>query len=94
MGEYWVYIMSNPTRTTVYIGVTSDLEKRVYEHRHKSMPGFTSKYNCTDLIYFESTSSINDAIAREKQLKNWSRAKKDALIKEMNPSLADLSAEF
>ena len=90
--EYYVYIMTNQSRT-LYTGVTSDLMRRVYEHKNKLVPGFTSKYNITRLVYYESTSSIHSALAREKQIKGWLRAKKIALIESMNPEWKDLSED-
>jgi putative endonuclease len=90
MREYYVYIMSSHTRT-LYIGVTNNLERRVYEHKNKLTPGFTSRYNLTWLVYVETTTSSYDAITREKQLKGWTRAKKVALIEAMNPQWEDLS---
>ena len=72
------------------IGVTNDLERRVTEHRSGTIPGFTQKYNCHKLVYFESFSDVEQAIAREKQLKKWSRSKKDALIDTMNKERKDL----
>jgi len=91
MRTYYVYIMSNPRRTTLYVGVTNDLERRVMEHKTHSPKGFTDTYNCTDLVYFEETTSVEQAITREKQLKKWGRAKKDNLINQFNPSIRDLS---
>ena len=91
--EYYVYIMANRSRT-LYTGVTNDLMRRVYEHKHKLVPGFTSKYNIQYLVYYESTSSIYAAIQREKQIKGWLRAKKIALIDSMNPEWKDLSEEW
>jgi putative endonuclease len=88
--EYYVYIMTNRSRT-LYVGVTNDLTRRVYEHKNKLIPGFTSKYNIQYLIYYESTSSIYAAIQREKQIKGWLRAKKIALIESMNSGWKDLS---
>ncbi len=75
MKEYYVYILANRSRT-LYTGVTNDLERRVYEHKHELLPGFTSKYNITRLVYFEAVPDIHAAIAREKQIKGWLRAKK------------------
>ena len=77
MNQYYTYILANKSDTTLYIGVTNDLERRVTEHRSGTIPGFTQKYNCHKLVYFESFSDVEQAIAREKQLKKWSRAKKD-----------------
>ena len=91
MNEYYVYIMTNKSRT-LYAGVTNDLKRRVYQHKHKLIPGFTSKYNITHLVYFETTPDIKAAIAREKQIKGWLRSKKIALIESVNPTWQDLSA--
>lgn len=87
----YVYIMTNKTHTTLYIGVTSDLIKRVYEHRAKLVDGFTRRYNLTKLVYYEVCDGIETAIVREKQLKAGSRAKKLQLINDMNPTWDDLS---
>jgi len=89
--EYYVYIMTNRSGT-LYTGVTNNLQRRVYEHKHKLVTGFTAKYNITRLIYFESTPDVRSAIAREKQIKGWLRAKKVALIASTNPNWDDLSA--
>ncbi|MBL7825969.1 MAG: GIY-YIG nuclease family protein [Saprospiraceae bacterium] len=86
--QYWVYIITNPTRTVLYIGVTNNLKRRVSEHAFGSLEkgkSFTSRYFCCNLIYFEFFTDIRIAIAREKTLKKWSRAKKVALIESMNP---------
>ena len=91
--EYYVYIMTNKSRT-LYTGVTNNLERRVYEHKHKLMTGFTSKYNITKLVYYEAGDNINVAIAREKQIKGWLRAKKIALIESVNPEWRDLSEDW
>jgi putative endonuclease len=88
--EYYVYIMTNRSRT-LYTGVTNDLMRRVYEHKNKLVPGFTSNYNIQYLVYYETTSSIYSAIEREKQIKGWLRAKKIALIDSANPEWKDLS---
>ena len=93
MKTYYVYIMTNKSRT-LYTGVTNDLRRRVYEHQHKLVPGFTSKYNITQLAYFEETSDVRSAIAREKQIKGWLRAKKIALIESQNPTWRDLSTDW
>ena len=91
--EYYVYIMTNKSRT-LYTGVTNNLTCRVYEHKNKLVPGFTSKYNIQFLVYYEAGSDIHMAIAREKQIKGWLRIKKIALINSMNPSWKDLSEEW
>jgi putative endonuclease len=91
MKRYYVYIMSNQSRT-LYVGVTSDLEQRAREHKSRSIPGFTAKYNCTQLVWYEEFSDITEAIAWEKRLKGWTRGKKIALIEETNPRWEDLAA--
>ena len=91
--QYYVYIMTNGART-LYIGVTNDLTRRVYQHKQKLADGFTKKYNITMLAYFKVTSDVQAAIAREKQLKGWLRSKKIALVESMNPRWVDLSAEW
>ena len=85
-----VYILTNFNETTFYIGVTSDLKKRIYEHKNKVVAGFTSKYHVDRLVYYELTDSIVTAINREKQLKRWHRQWKINLIKEHNPEFIDL----
>src|SRR5512139_1986061 len=92
--QYYVYIMTNEANRVLYTGVTNDLRRRVYEHKHKLVEGFTSKYNITQLVYFEDTPDVRAAIAREKQIKGWLRSKKIALIESMNPKWEDLSAEW
>ncbi len=82
--------MSNFKKTTFYIGVTNNLERRILEHKQKLIDGFTKKYNLTELVYFEEYSRIEDAIFREKQLKNWHREWKINLIKSKNPLMKDL----
>ena len=91
--QYYVYIMTNRSRT-LYTGITSDLQRRVYEHKNKLINGFTKKYSITKLVYFEATNEVNSAIAREKQIKGWLRKKKIALIESMNPEWKDLSEEW
>ncbi len=89
---YYVYILSSRQRT-LYTGVTGDLPRRVQEHRLKLVEGFTKRYNVTQLVYFESTTDVLAAIAREKQIKRWSRSKKIALVRSMNPEWKDLAVE-
>ena len=91
--SYYVYIMSNQHKT-LYIGVTNDLERRVYEHKNGLAPGFTKRYNINRLVLFEETSDVNEAIAREKQLKGWVRRRKIELIEAANPKWDDLAAEW
>jgi len=88
--NYFIYIMANSTNTVLYTGVTNNLAKRVFEHKSKLTHGFTSKYNVNKLVYFEQTSDINSAIAREKQIKGGSRKKKVDLITNDNPEFQDL----
>ncbi len=83
--------MGNKNNTTIYIGVTSDLQRRIFEHKEHITEGFTNKYNCEKLLYYEEFISICDAIEREKQLKRWHREWKDNLIRSMNPNFVDLS---
>ena len=94
MNQNAVYIMTNYLNSTFYIGVTNNLYRRVKEHKDKYNKGFTSKYNLCKLVYFEISDSIEVAILREKQLKNWKRQWKIDLIKSINPSFKDLSSEI
>jgi putative endonuclease len=89
---YYVYMMTNDSGT-LYIGVTNDIVRRVYEHKQKLVAGFTSKYNITQLVYYEETNDVTAAIAREKQIKGWLRKRKLALISSVNPKWQDLSAD-
>jgi putative endonuclease len=93
MRQYFVYIMTNRSHN-LYIGVTNDLERRVYEHKQRLVAGFTSRYAIDRLVYFEEHCDVEVAIAREKELKGWLRAKKVALIESMNPGWRDLSREW
>ncbi len=94
MKQYYIYFLTNKNNNVLYIGVTGDLVKRIWEHRNKLIDGFTKKYNCTKLVYYEHTESINSAIEREKQLKGWLRKKKNGLVEKINPKWEDLSKEF
>ena len=88
---YYVYILTNLTGTEVYTGVTNDLIRRVYEHKHNVDPNsFTAKYKVHKLVYFEETSSSYEAISREKQIKSWSRKRKNQLVETMNPKWEEL----
>lgn len=93
MKRYFVYVMSNKSRR-LYIGITSNLPWRVYQHKHKLIEGFTSRYNFDLLVYHEEYSQVVNAIAREKELKGWRREKKLKLILGENPDWADLSLEW
>ena len=91
---YYVYMITNYTNKTLYIGVTNNLYRRLDEHNQKKANGFTSRYNIYKLVYVESTPDISAAITREKQLKKWSRAKKERLINMQNPEWKDLLIEW
>ena len=90
MKQYWVYMLTNANNRVLYIGVTSDLLRRVGEHRLKQVKGFTARYKLGKLVYYDVFSQVDAAIAREKQLKHWRREKKDELVTEMNPEWRDL----
>ena len=92
--QYYVYILTNFSNTVLYIGVTGNLERRIYEHKNGLLEGFSKKYKVNKLVYFEQGFDINEAIYREKQLKNWQREWKINLIKQTNPDLEDLSINF
>mgnify|MGYP000962902551 FL=1 len=87
-------MITNWNNKVLYTGVTNDLVRRVHEHREKKIPGFTSRYNLHKLVFFESSTDVNAAIAREKEIKGWIRRKKNALIKTINPEWNDLAIEF
>ena len=93
MNQYYVYIMSS-YQGTLYIGMTNDLYRRAYEHRHKLVPGFTQKYNVSKLVYYEETSSVQSAITREKQIKGWRRNRKAVLVASSNPHWVDLAENW
>ena len=88
--QYYVYILASKIGGTLYIGVTNDLIRRIYEHREKLAGGFTKRYNVAKLVYFEAHSDVEAAITREKQMKKWNRAWKVELIEKTNPSWIDL----
>ena len=90
MDKYYVYILANKINTVLYVGVTNNLVRRVFEHKEKQIDGFTKKYQINKLVYFEQTTSSIEAITREKQLKRWRREKKDSLVKSKNPDFIDL----
>jgi len=91
---YYVYILTNWNNKVLYTGVTSDLIKRVYQHKNKLAEGFTKKYNLNKLVYFETTNDVTSAIAREKQIKGWLRTKKNELVESINPEWRDLSDDI
>ena len=88
--DYYIYLITNKSLNVLYTGVTSDLTRRVYEHKNKLVDGFTKKYNVDRLVYYEIYQDIIDAITREKQIKGWARKKKDELINQFNPLWVDL----
>ena len=89
--QYYVYILSNANKNVIYTGITNDLIRRVYEHKkHLDKSSFTSRYNVEYLVYFEETTDIDAAIAREKQIKGWNRKRKEKLIEAKNPNWNDL----
>jgi putative endonuclease len=94
MKQYYVYILASKRNGTLYIGVTSDLIRRIFEHKNNLIPGFTTKYNVHNLVYFESYADIETVIKREKQLKKWNRKWKLELIEKRNPDWNDLYEEL
>ena len=93
-GRYYVYLLANWNNKVIYVGVTNDLERRVYEHKNKLVEGFTKKYNLNKLVYFEETQDIVSAITREKEIKKWRREKKNQLVNRANAEWADLSLRW
>jgi len=92
--QFFVYMMTNKANTVLYTGVTSDLKLRAFQHKEKQVEGFTKRYNLTKLVYYEVFSDANSAISREKQIKDFSRARKMALIDGLNPRWEDLYAKI
>jgi len=92
-GAYFTYIVASRSHT-IYIGVTGNLHKRIFEHKRKEHEGFTAQYNCDRLVRFERFQDVAKAIAREKQLKGWRRGKKTAMIEKTNPASVDLSRDW
>jgi len=92
--QYFVYILTNKNNRVLYIGVTNNLERRIYEHKNKLIEGFSKKYNLQKLVYYEITNNVDSVIKREKQFKNWHREWKINLINQFNPEWKDLSEEF
>ncbi len=91
-GTYYVYLLTNCNNKVMYLGVTNNLERRLYEHKNKLVKGFTEKYNVNKLVYFEQTQDVTAAIARKKEIKKWRREKKNQLVKRMSPNWKDLSS--
>jgi putative endonuclease len=94
MQNYYVYLLANKRNGTLYIGVTNNLERRIYEHKNNLIKGFTSKYNVHKLVYYEKTEDIYSALQREKQLKKWNRNWKLILLEKVNPDWRDLSKDW
>ena len=92
MAIFYVYLLTNYNNKVMYVGMTNDLERRVHQHKTKQVAGFTEKYNVSKLVYFEETSDVHAALAREKEIKKWRRDKKNLLIVTVNPEWKDLSA--
>jgi putative endonuclease len=92
--HYYVYLLTNWNHRVTYVGFTNDLKRRIYEHQNKLVKGFTEKYNVNKLVYFEETSDVAAAIAREKEIKKWRREKKNNLVLKMNLKWKDLSTEL
>jgi putative endonuclease len=92
--QYYVYVITNKSNVVLYIGVTNDLKRRMYEHKNKLIEGFSKRYNLMKLVYYESATDIKSVIIREKQLKNWHRDWKINLINNSNPEWTDLSNEI
>ncbi|OGP97421.1 MAG: excinuclease ABC subunit C [Deltaproteobacteria bacterium RBG_19FT_COMBO_46_9] len=90
--KYYVYLLTNWNNKVIYVGITNDLTRRIYEHKNKMIKGFTEKYNVKKLVYFEETQDVNTAIEREKEIKKWRREKKNRLVNSMNPNWDDLSS--
>ena len=91
--QYYVYLLTNRNNTVMYVGMTSDLRRRIYQHKKKLIPGFTQKYNVHKLVYYETTDDVRAAIAREKEIKKWRREKKNNLVITANPEWKDLGRD-
>ncbi len=91
---YYVYLLTSWNNKVMYVGVTSNLERRIYEHKNSLVEGFTKKYNVNKLVCYETTNDVMVALEREKQIKKWRREKKNRLVTQMNPAWADLSLEW
>jgi len=92
--HYYIYMMTNYKETTLYTGVTNSLERRIWEHKNKATKGFTEKYNVNKLVYFEEYTDIEQAILREKQIKKWSRKRKNDLVNKLNKDWLDLYVDI
>ena len=94
MHRYWVYIVGNKSATAIYIGVTNNIQRRIAEHKLGTIPGYTQRYRCNRLLYFEEHQNVKHAIAREKELKGWKRERKESLIVSQNPHRIDLAGDW
>jgi putative endonuclease len=92
--QYWIYLVTNYERTVLYTGITNSLERRIAQHKSGAFQGFTKTYRCDRLVYFEEFSEVDQAIAREKQIKGWTRTRKNELIRHVNPQWNDLAADW
>ena len=88
---YYVYLMTNQANKVMYVGMTNDLVRRIYQHRNRILEGFTSRYHVDKLVYYEETSNVRAAIEREKEIKKWRREKKNTLVMKDNPNWVDLA---
>jgi len=91
--HYFVYLLTNWNNKVMYVGVTNDLDRRMYEHKNKLIEGFSEKYNINKLVYFEETIDVTAALAREKEIKKWHRQKKNNLVLSVNPEWKDLNKQ-
>lgn len=92
--NYYVYIVCNWNNNVIYVGMTNNLYRRINEHKNKIIKGFTEKYNCNKLVYYEYFNDVNSAIIREKEIKKWRREKKNLIIEKQNPEWNDLSEDW
>jgi len=92
--HYYIYLLTNWNNKVIYVGMTNNLIRRIYEHKNKLIDGFTKKYNINKLVYYEETSDVHIAIAREKEIKRWRREKKNKLVESINAEWKDLSNEI
>ncbi len=92
--QYYVYMITNWNNKVLYTGVTNNLERRLFEHKNGTVEGFTEKYNVYKLVWFDYTSDVYSAIEKEKQIKGWTRAKKNALVESINPEWKDLAENW
>ncbi len=94
MKTYHIYLITNKNNKVLYTGITNDPERRILQHKNKTIEGFTKKYNCTKLVYLEECNNVIDALNREKQIKGWTRDKKNDLVNSINPEWNDLAEDW